>query len=224
MTIFDLCPNLCPNLRLGKVIFPLQLSSFSCKRLALQMQILWQTAIILSFEILLMNRFLIPIPCLFESWLYRGDKKTISEHGGTNNWIRSPNIDDPAGHRTDTLGVGNHTSHICFVIVQVSDDLEGIVDTGGFGDCFQECISLLMAVDYLENMLDSTVGIDGGRAQPSAACTEWMWLIESIGLRAHVDGRYSGDGVAQHPPQTIFTGAAGLSSSPVARPRVFRSE
>jgi len=53
--------------RFEKVIFSPPIVILTCKRLALQMQILWQTAIILSFEILLVNRFSTPIPCSFES-------------------------------------------------------------------------------------------------------------------------------------------------------------
>jgi hypothetical protein len=47
------------------------------------------------------------IPCLFISWLYMGDVKTMSEHrGGINNRIHSPVVGDPVGYRLDTWGVG----------------------------------------------------------------------------------------------------------------------
>jgi hypothetical protein len=86
-----------------------------------------------------------------------------------------------------------HNSHIT---VYVPDDLEGIVEKGGFGDYFHEGNISLMAVDYLENILDSTVRINGGGAKPFAAYTDWVRRIELIGLRAHVYGCCSGDGVA----------------------------
>jgi hypothetical protein len=75
------------------------------------------------------------------------------------------------GHRLDTWGVGNDAAHICLAIVHVLDDQEGIVDVRGFGEGLLESIVCLMAVDYLENMLDSMVRINGGGAKPSAACT-----------------------------------------------------
>jgi hypothetical protein len=40
-------------------------------------------------------------------------------------------VDDPVRHRLDTWGVGNDAAHICLVIVQVLDELEGNVERRG---------------------------------------------------------------------------------------------
>jgi len=41
-------------------------------------------AVVLTFEPIHVNMFSTPIPYSFESWLYRGGKKTISEQGAIN--------------------------------------------------------------------------------------------------------------------------------------------
>ena len=51
-----------------------------------------------------MNRLSTFFPWSFKSWICLGGKKTIKEHGGFNNWIWSPCVDDPVGHRLDTWG------------------------------------------------------------------------------------------------------------------------
>ena len=60
-----------------------------------------------------MNRFLTPIPCSFESWLYRGSRKTISEHRAYQQLnLSSLGVNDPIGHRLGTSGVGANAARL----------------------------------------------------------------------------------------------------------------
>ena len=76
------------------------------------------TAVLDVYETLHVKRFSNPIPCSFESWLYRRGKHTISEHRGTTTELRFARlrlgVDDPIGHRLGTWGVGESGHQLLF--------------------------------------------------------------------------------------------------------------